>query len=251
MSSRDVRVLSAAAAEPYKAVVFGSTGAVGKEVVRALAESEQCQSVVAVVRRLTPVSEWRGDATKSKTGGSDANFNKVEVKRINYDTLETSLPEEEMRGKQIVFYCLGTTRSDAGSAANFKKVDFSYLEGVCQLCRVAGVDHFSLVSSQGASASSPLLYPKVKGQCEQLVRSAGYPHTSVWRPGLLGRGSKARGVEKMARFLVTPMPVETLGRAMVMEAESKLGAPPNDEAMVFSNKDIKKMVENRSSLSSP
>ncbi|CAM9919174.1 unnamed protein product, partial [Ectocarpus fasciculatus] len=174
MAARDVRVLSAAAAEPYKAVVFGSTGAVGKEVVRALAESEQCQSVVAVVRRLTPVSEWRGDAAKSKSSSSssssssDANFNKVEVKRINYDTLETSLPEQEMRGKQIVFYCLGTTRSDAGSAANFKKVDFSYLEGVCQLCRVAGVDHFSLVSSQGASASSPLLYPKVKGQCEQV-----------------------------------------------------------------------------------
>lgn len=47
---RETRVLSAAAAEPYKAVVFGSTGAVGKEVVRALAESEQCQSVVAIVR---------------------------------------------------------------------------------------------------------------------------------------------------------------------------------------------------------
>lgn len=47
------------------------------------------------------------------------------------------------------------------------------------------------------------------------------------------------------------MPVETLARAMVMEAESKLGGPPNDEAMVFSNKDIKKMMENRSSLSSP
>lgn len=50
MATRDVRVLSAAAAEPYKAVVFGSTGAVGKEVVRALAESEQCQSIVAIVR---------------------------------------------------------------------------------------------------------------------------------------------------------------------------------------------------------
>lgn len=47
-------------------------------------------------------------------------------------------------------------------------VDLDYLEGVCRLCRVAGVDHFSLVSSQGASPSSPLLYPKVKGQCEKV-----------------------------------------------------------------------------------
>lgn len=53
------------------------------------------------------------------------------------------------------------------SAAVFL-VDLSYLEGVCQLCRVAGVDHFSLVSSQGASSSSPLLYPRVKGRCEQV-----------------------------------------------------------------------------------
>lgn len=38
--------------EPYNAVVFGSTGAVGKEVVKALAESDKCTSVVAVVRQV-------------------------------------------------------------------------------------------------------------------------------------------------------------------------------------------------------
>lgn len=255
-------MLSAAAAEPYKAVVFGSTGAVGKEVVRALAESEQCQSVVAIVRRFTQVSEWRGDdssASDGASGASDADggstgngnqnrgFNKVEVKRINYDTLQTSLPEAQMRGKQVVFYCVGTTRSDAGSAANFRKVDLEYLEGACQLCRVAGFDHFSLVSSQGASLSSPLLYPRVKAQCEQVVTSAGYPHTSIWRPGLLGRGVKARGVEKMARFLVTPMPVETLGRAMVKDAESKLGAGPEEQAEIFYNKQIRKLADRQHS----
>lgn len=47
---REDSVLSAGAAEPYDAVVFGSTGAVGKEVVRSLARSEQCRSVVAIVR---------------------------------------------------------------------------------------------------------------------------------------------------------------------------------------------------------
>lgn len=47
---RETRVLSAAAAEPYSAVVFGSTGAVGKAVVRELAESDKCKSVVAIVR---------------------------------------------------------------------------------------------------------------------------------------------------------------------------------------------------------
>lgn len=48
------------------------------------------------------------------------------------------------------------------------KVDLEYLTNVCMLCRVAGVDHFSLISSQGASATSPLLYSKTKGQGEKV-----------------------------------------------------------------------------------
>lgn len=34
--------------------------------------------------------------------GNTGGFNKVEVKRINYDTLETSLPEAQMQGKQVM-----------------------------------------------------------------------------------------------------------------------------------------------------
>ena len=42
------------------------------------------------------------------------------------------------------------------------------------------------------------------------------------------------------------MPVETLGRAMVAEAESKLGAEPSEDALVFSNKDMRRIVERQS-----
>lgn len=45
----------------------------------------------------------------------------------------------------------------------------------------------------------------VCGCLRKVVKEAGYPHTTIWRPGLLGRGEKARGVEKMARLLVTPV----------------------------------------------
>lgn len=38
------------------------------------------------------------------------------------------------------------------------------------------------------------------------------------------------------------MPVETLARAMVVDAESKLGLDPEDEAATFSNKDIKRLA---------
>lgn len=47
-------------------------------------------------RRAAQVSEWRVGAGSDGMSG----FSKVEVKRINYETLETSLPEAQMRGKQ-------------------------------------------------------------------------------------------------------------------------------------------------------
>lgn len=43
------------------------------------------------------------------------------------------------------------------------------------------------------------------------------------------------------------MPVETLGRAMVMDAESKLGAGPEEHAEIFYNKQIRKMADRRRS----
>lgn len=55
------------------------------------------------------------------------------------------------------------------SSVQTKTVDLGYLESVCKLCRVAGVDHFSLVSSQGASTQSPLLYSKTKGKGEKVT----------------------------------------------------------------------------------
>ena len=48
-----------------------------------------------------------GDAHDDGNGGSSSSssrkgdFEKVEVRRINFETLQTSLPEAQMRGKQV------------------------------------------------------------------------------------------------------------------------------------------------------
>jgi NAD(P)-dependent dehydrogenase (short-subunit alcohol dehydrogenase family) len=41
-----------------QAVVVGATGAIGREVVTALAASDKWEKVVACVRREVPTSEW-------------------------------------------------------------------------------------------------------------------------------------------------------------------------------------------------
>jgi NAD(P)H-binding len=88
---------------------------------------------------------------------------------VDYEDIATTLPASAFAGTSTVFYCLGSTRKDAGSASNFVHIDLGYLQSIAPLCKEAGVQHFSLVSSQGASASSPFLYMKTKGQVSNVA----------------------------------------------------------------------------------
>ncbi|KAG2434160.1 hypothetical protein HXX76_007887 [Chlamydomonas incerta] len=139
--------------------------------------------------------------------------------------------EEEARPAfehaDCVFCCLGTTRKErvAGSAAAFKKVDYDYVAATARLAKACGVKHFSLVSAQGANAKVPandwgvfhaLLYTKTKGLAEQAVLREGFPRTSIFRPGMLERGAKARTGEKLFAWL-SSLDVQDLARLMILD----------------------------------
>lgn len=97
------------------------------------------------------------------------------------------------------FCCLGTTRRDAGSAAAFKRVDLDYVVAFAKLARNAGATRFMLVSSVGASATSPLLYSRTKGEAEAAVANAGFSTVVIVRPSFLaGNRAKPRPLERMA-----------------------------------------------------
>jgi hypothetical protein len=61
----------------------------------------------------------------------------------------------------------------AGSAEQFKKVDYEYVAAAATAAKAAGVPYFGLVSAQGANANvpasdfrllHPLLYTQTKGK---------------------------------------------------------------------------------------
>jgi oxidoreductase len=81
---------------------------------------------------------------------------------MNLDELEglNTKPLEFEAG----FCCLGTTRSDAGSAEAFRKVDFGYATSFASWCKKSSIPQFHLVSSQGANSRSWFHYMKVKGE---------------------------------------------------------------------------------------
>jgi uncharacterized protein YbjT (DUF2867 family) len=119
----------------------------------------------------------------------------VEAHLTDFDRLD----DLGVSGVDDAFCCLGTTRRDAGSAEAFRRVDLDYVVAFARLAKRAGAQRFLLVSSVGASASSPFLYPRTKGEAEAAVTAAGFETLVIARPSfLIGQRSQHRAGEAVA-----------------------------------------------------
>ncbi len=154
-------------------------------------------------------------------------------------------------GADAVFCTLGTTRGAAGSAAAMRRVDVEYVDKAAAAARAAGVPHFLLLTSQGANANvwyselkpfHMLFYMRLKGEAEQAASSRAFPHTSIFRPGMLDRGDKARWSETIARALLPATHVRTVARAMIAVAEQQAAAPPAPPT-IYETPDIKRVAQ--------
>ena len=94
------------------ALVVGATGAVGRETLRGLCESENYDKIIVWARR-------------------ELNFSheKLETQIINFDEIKDIRPREV----DEIFCALGTTMKQAGSRGQFYRVDVSYRAGLREL----------------------------------------------------------------------------------------------------------------------
>ena len=100
----------------------------------------------------------------------------------------------------IFFSGLGTTRAAAGGVENQRKIDYDLNLALAQAAKNAGVKVYVLISTGGASATSSMAYPKMKGELEESVKALGFEHTVILRPGLIvGGREESRPAEAVAR----------------------------------------------------
>lgn len=80
---------------------------------------------------------------------------------------------------------LGTTRGQAGSVENQRKIDYDLNLALAKAAKAAGATTYVLVSTSGANDKSFLAYPRMKGELEEAVKELGFDHTVILRPGLI------------------------------------------------------------------
>jgi len=162
------------------ALIAGSTGLVGRELLLLLLESSEYRKVIALVRK--------------KTSYRHEKLTEIET---DFDRLKDF--EDYFKGTDDVFCCLGTTMKNAGSKEAFRKVDYDYPVALAALAEKMSSKGFFCISAMGANIRSKVFYNRVKGQMEEKVRSMHIPCITFFRPSLLvGFREEVRRGERIA-----------------------------------------------------
>lgn len=165
-------------------IVIGATGLIGRALVDQLLVNNEIAQVITLTRRPLLI-----------------NHNKFINHIVDFSKLNQY--EEHFVGADILFSCLGTTKKQAGSIEQQRKVDLDYQYQAAQQAKCAGVTSYFLVSSSGASARSLSPYLKMKGELEDKIIKLGFDQCVIFRPSLLiGQREQSRAGEAFAGRLM-------------------------------------------------
>lgn len=182
-----------------KVAVLGSTGLVGKNVLKILARLEQVVRVYCPVRTVPQLSD-----VGILQGASKFDFEELDFEQITEphaaDAAGDDAASESSAGVarnsiakvragflgcDAVICCLGTTHRLAGSKAAFERVDLRLPLALAAVAKSQGVKHFLCISAMGANTKSPYHYNRVKGMLEEGLTMMGFECLTLVRPSLL------------------------------------------------------------------
>lgn len=167
-----------------KVIVLGGTGLIGTELIKQLIELENVSEIITLGRRAPTINHQK-------------------LRKIEIDLERLDAHGEFFEGVVAVFCCLGTTMRQAKSREAFRRVDFDFPLLSAKISKARGVDHFLIVSAQGASLRSAFFYSRVKGELEAILKTISFRRLTIARPGLLlGRKMGERPVEDVASWFV-------------------------------------------------
>lgn len=147
-----------------KALILGSTGAVGKEILKQLLMDPDCEKVYTIGRR------------KPTTVHDKLTSFEVDLDRL------TELPDMDA---DTLFVAFGTTLKVAGSKENQKRIDVEIPSKIMDLASKRGIKKCGLVSALGVSENSPFFYSRMKAELDRNARSTNFDHLVLIKPSVL------------------------------------------------------------------
>jgi len=175
------------------ALIFGSSGFIGGQLLNLLAKSYIYEKIKIFVRSEPTITS-----------------SKIEIIKTDFNNL--SKVKEKIIGDEC-FFCIGTTRKNTPNKNEYIKIEYDLPVEVAKIAKSNSISSFVYVSSLGANPNSSGLYLKNKGKAEQELINLNFSRLSIIRPSiLLGHRKENRVGERIGIFLMQSLSPLFLGR---------------------------------------
>src|SRR5579862_3749829 len=216
--------------------VVGATGMVGKYALRYALENSAVRSVTSISR--------------SKVGISHPKLTEV----LQRDFADCSALAETLSRQDAAIFCLGVY-TGAVSDAELRTITVDYTVEFARVLRSSSTAAaFSFLSGSGADQTgrSRVPFARYKGEAENALLAAGFPHVYLFRPAYIYPVEPRKEPNFSYRLLRQIYPIfrvlfpnqviraDDLARAMVEVVASEIG---RSRGPVFENRDIRALVE--------
>ncbi len=214
------------------ALVFGSSGLVGQQLVQQLIQNSAYQKIKLFVRKTPKIQNP-----------------KIEIVNTNFDNIEILYPE--IKGNDC-FFCIGTTKKNSPDKTEYQRVELDLPKKIANLAKHNKIQSFIFISSGYANSKSSGDYLRFKGLVEEELISLNFNNLGILRPSfLLGNRKEKRIGEKMGIIIfqllsplmigplkrMKPIHVKTVAGAMIKIAQSELNQ------IIFESDEIVKLNE--------
>ena len=199
------------------ALIFGSSGLVGKNLLNQIINNSNYSKIKIFVRSSLEISDQ-----------------KVEI--INTDFKDLQKIKNLIIGDDC-FFCIGTTKKNSPDKNEYRRVELDLPKKIAQISKSNNVKSFIFVSSGFADPKNSGDYLKFKGLVEEEIKSLNFEKIGILRPSfLLGNRKEKRVGEKIGIFIfkllsplffgpikkMKPIHSEKVARSMIIIANSDL-----------------------------
>ena len=197
------------------ALIFGSSGLVGKNLLNQIINNSNYSKVKIFVRSSPDISD-----------------RKIEI--INTDFKDLQKIKNLIIGDDC-FFCIGTTKKNSPNKSEYRRVELDLPKKIAQISKSNNVKSFIFVSSGFADPKNSGDYLKFKGLVEEEIKSLNFEKIGILRPSfLLGNRKENRVGERLGIFIfklisplllgpfkkIRPIHSDTVAKAMIKIANN-------------------------------